>query len=148
MEYTPAPGFPENPVVGFGAENIAVEFAEKIKRLRAERSWSQKDLAEAAGVTKLMISKYETGRCAPNLENVGKLARVLGVTTDYLIYDSVPRNGKVEVRDVDLYERLQAAQDLPDEDRAVLKHVIEGLAARRQMDQFAQDLARTRRHKP
>lgn len=115
-------------------------FPEKLKALRIEKEWSQNDLAQRAGLTKLMISKYETGRSAPNLENLGKIARALGVTSDYLIFEDVPRNGRLEVRDVELYERLQQAQEMDEHDRAVLKDVIEALIARRRAERFAQDL--------
>jgi transcriptional regulator with XRE-family HTH domain len=45
----------------------------------------------------MFISKYETERSMPNMENLGKLARALDVTVDYMVFDNVPRNGRVEL---------------------------------------------------
>ena len=117
-------------------------FAEKLKTLRTEKSWSQSDLAERSGLTTLMISKYETGRASPPMDNLSSLARELGVTVDYLISDNVPRDGRVEVRDVELYEYMQLAQDLGEEDRAALKHMVKALVSHRQANRFAEQITK------
>lgn len=119
-----------------------MDFAEKLKALRAEKAWSQSDLAGKASLTTLMISKYETGRATPPMDNLSSLARALGVTADYLIFDDVPRNGRVEVRDVELHEYMQLAQNLDEEDRAALKHVVKALVSHQQANRFAEELGK------
>lgn len=47
-----------------------------LKVLRAERSWSQGDLAAALGVSRQTVNALETGRYDPSLPLAFKIARV------------------------------------------------------------------------
>jgi putative transcriptional regulator len=49
-----------------------------LKVLRAERSWSQADLAQALGVSRQTVNALETGRYDPSLPLAFKIARVFG----------------------------------------------------------------------
>ena len=65
---------------------LAVELGNRIRQLRAERGWSQRELARRVGVSsKSVISYYELGERFPSYEVLIKLANVFGVTTDYLL---------------------------------------------------------------
>ena len=48
----------------------------RLKILRAERDWSQADLAEQLGVSRQTVNALETGRYAPSLPLAFKIARV------------------------------------------------------------------------
>ena len=48
----------------------------RLKVLRAERNWSQADLAEALGVSRHTVNALETGRYDPSLPLAFKIARV------------------------------------------------------------------------
>ncbi len=48
----------------------------RLKVLRAERNWSQADLAEALGVSRQTVNALETGRYDPSLPLAFKIARV------------------------------------------------------------------------
>ena len=65
---------------------------EKIQALRKSRSWSQEQLAEQIGVTRQALSKWENGTAIPDTNNVIQLAKLFGVTTDYLLLEE--GNGK------------------------------------------------------
>lgn len=47
-------------------------------RLRGARGWKQRELAEAAGVTKAMLSNWERGHTLPRLESLEKVLVALG----------------------------------------------------------------------
>ncbi|MGV8928730.1 MAG: helix-turn-helix transcriptional regulator [Brevundimonas sp.] len=49
-----------------------------LKALRAERSWSQADLAEQLGVSRQTVNALETGRYDPSLPLAFKIAHVFG----------------------------------------------------------------------
>lgn len=53
---------------------------EAIKMFRAARELTQAELASAVGVTDKAVSKWETGRGAPDISLVDPLARALGVS--------------------------------------------------------------------
>jgi len=48
----------------------------RLKVLRAERDWSQADLAQALGVSRQTVNALETGRYDPSLPLAFKIARV------------------------------------------------------------------------
>ncbi len=50
----------------------------RLKVLRAERSWSQADLADQLGVSRQTVNALETGRYDPSLPLAFKIARVFG----------------------------------------------------------------------
>ena len=47
-----------------------------LRQLRAERSWSQADLAEKLGVSRQSVNAIETGRFDPSLPLAFKLSRL------------------------------------------------------------------------
>ena len=62
-----------------------VDFGEKVRALREGRGLSQVQLAELLGVTKGIISAYETSVRMPSYKVLIRIARLFGVSTDYLL---------------------------------------------------------------
>ena len=58
---------------------------DKLRTLRNERNLSQDRLAKKVSVTRASIATYESGNRLPSLYVLVRLARALGVTTDYLL---------------------------------------------------------------
>lgn len=50
----------------------------RLKALRAERSWSQADVAQRVGVSRQTVNALETGRAEPGLSLAFRIARVFG----------------------------------------------------------------------
>lgn len=63
-----------------------MSIGERIKAARKAADLNQSELARAAGVTPTVISCYEAGLYKPRADTVGSLAKVLGVSSDYLTY--------------------------------------------------------------
>lgn len=59
-------------------------FATNLKAARKQRDITQDKLATESHVEQNVISAYENGKYAPNLENAMKLAQALGVSVDSL----------------------------------------------------------------
>jgi putative transcriptional regulator len=53
-----------------------------LKVLRAERNWSQAELAEKLGVSRQTVNAIETGKYDPSLPLAFKLARLFGSTIE------------------------------------------------------------------
>lgn len=58
---------------------------ERIIYLREINEMKQKDLAEAIGVTKATMSKYENNINIPNADILAAIAEALNTSTDYLV---------------------------------------------------------------
>lgn len=54
----------------------------RLKVLRAERNWSQADLADRLGVSRQTINAIETGKYDPSLPLAFKLARLFETTIE------------------------------------------------------------------
>lgn len=63
-------------------------FGTRLKRFRDARGWSQEQVGFELDVSKATISKWESGRAQPRLENLAEIRRLVaqdGLTLDYLI---------------------------------------------------------------
>ena len=102
-------------------------FKDKVKEQRGRLGLSQKQLAEKAGIGFRTIVTYESGKRFPHSAQLYKLAKALGVSTEYLKDDSIEdpqygidrmdyveelrqTNGKKDA--IDLEEMLKANQAL------------------------------------
>ena len=56
----------------------------RVKELRAERGWTQEELAKAVGVSRQSINSIERERYVPSLPLVLTFARVFGLATDQI----------------------------------------------------------------
>lgn len=59
---------------------------ERIRFARAKLGWSQQRLASELLIANTQMSRYETGRSEPRIVMVEKIANVLGVTPQWLLY--------------------------------------------------------------
>ncbi len=62
-----------------------VDFGNRLKDLRSERNITQQALADKLGITKSMISAYETSIRYPSYDVLIKIALLFKVSTDYLL---------------------------------------------------------------
>lgn len=61
------------------------EMGQKIRQLRSQRNISQIALAKQLGVSKSVISSYENEIHYPPYDVLLQMARLFGVSTDYLL---------------------------------------------------------------
>ena len=62
-----------------------VDFSQRLKHLRKAKHFTQGQVADRIGVTASMVSSYETDIRLPSYEVLIKIARLFGVTVDYLL---------------------------------------------------------------
>ena len=94
---------------------------QKITKIRKEKKLSQVDVASHVGVSRDAISKYERDDIIPSVENAKKIAKVLGVSLDYLVSE----DDTLEVVDVDMLNRMREIQRLSDEDKTTVIKIID-----------------------
>ena len=58
----------------------------RLKVLRAERDWSQADLAHALGVSRQTINAIETGKYDPSLPLAMKMGRLFGHAVEAIFF--------------------------------------------------------------
>lgn len=60
-------------------------FGQRLKAVRESRGYHAKDVAEKIDVSQPTYSNYETGKINPSMQTLEKIAKVLNISTDYLI---------------------------------------------------------------
>jgi putative transcriptional regulator len=67
---------------------VVVPVNNRLKVLRAERNWSQADLAEQLQVSRQSVNAIETGKYDPSLPLAFKIARVFGMPIEQVFSES------------------------------------------------------------
>ena len=67
-----------------------MEFAERLKRYRKAKNYTQQELADLLGISNKSVSRWESGNGYPDIVLLGPLARALDVTVDALLCDEPP----------------------------------------------------------
>ncbi len=111
-----------------------MSIAKKIKGLRKEKKWTQDALSKAISVHSKHISRYENEKATPGPDTLKKIADAFGVSTDYLVYDNVPRNGKIKIDDPELLEDFEKISQLKEEDINTIKNLIKAMIIKNEME--------------
>lgn len=77
-----------------------MDFGDKLKQYRLNEGLSQEQLAEKIGVSRQAITKWETKRGLPDVENMIILAEIFKITLDELVLEEV----KKQEKETDLFE--------------------------------------------
>jgi len=110
--------------------------ADRVKKLRSERGWSQGELGERIGADPAQISRYENGHIAPSADAIIRLAEALEVSCDYLLVDDAPRRPFRSPED-GLGDRLANLAELGDHDRELVLSFIDALVTKTRLKALA-----------
>ena len=91
-----------------------------IAQLRQDRGWSQSQLSDRAGISHVMVGKYERGDAIPSLEVAKKIADAFNVSLDYLVGE-----GQNASFDKKTLQRISDLQLLDDHKRQTLFDLID-----------------------
>ena len=60
-------------------------FRERLKETRLSCKWTQRQIADALGISQPSYIRYENGTSEPTLENLVKIADLFDVSVDFLL---------------------------------------------------------------
>jgi transcriptional regulator with XRE-family HTH domain len=101
----------------------------RIRALRAERGLTQDQFAHQIGVSRSAIAQWETGRTGQVTGNLSRIAEVLEVNVEYLMYGDDKR-APAEARQGDELAMLRLYRECDPEDRQMLLRTARRLARR------------------
>ncbi len=107
-------------------------FPERLVAVRNQRKLTQQALAEHAGVHVSQIRRYEAGESTPTLDVLRKLAIALSVSADTLVFDDNERGP-----DDDLRLQFEATTRLSDDEKHVVKTLIESILLKHEATRWA-----------
>lgn len=70
-----------------------MHIGQNIKFLRKKQGLNQTQLGEALGITKGAVSGYENGSSIPGVETLIKIAQLLEISVDDLIFRNIEKQG-------------------------------------------------------
>lgn len=112
-------------------ETLRKAFGARLKVLRKQRNWAQKELAALVGIRFQQLNKYESGLNIPPAEMLVKLADALGVTVDYLLTGNPVED--TPLASSRLFRRFQVLEALTPEDQETVIKVIDAMIAKERM---------------
>lgn len=78
-----------------------VAIGKRIRKIRMEKKWSQKDLMERLDISKAHMSHIETGSTKLSLPMLVDIANALQTTTDQLLSDNVYSSAPVFKKEIE-----------------------------------------------
>jgi transcriptional regulator with XRE-family HTH domain len=86
-----------------------VGLGDRIRQLRLDRGWSQRDFAAYANLSFSQLSKYESGIHMPPLRTLIRIARLFGLPLDAVLPDSELPPDSLDARLLQRLRRLSHA---------------------------------------
>jgi len=113
------------------------DLGKRILELRKKKDLSQTELANRVGVSYAQIGRYETKGTQPPAEVIKKIAGVLGTSVDYLVSGDSDEKARSTLNDAELLQQFKAVQQMDDDDKRVIKTMIDAFITKRKVQQLA-----------
>ena len=111
---------------------LAMDFAHRLAALRRDRGLTQQALADRVGIHVSQVRRYEAGGSQPTLDVLRKLAVTLSVSSDALVFDEAERGPSEDLR-----LQFEAIASLDDDEKQVVRSVIEGILLKHEARRWA-----------
>ncbi len=106
-------------------QEVRKAFGERLKHLRNQKGWTQKELAFKVDIGFSQFNKYEMGLHIPSLEKLIQLAELLDSTLDYLLTGD--SNDQVNLHDTRLAKRFKELERFQAEDKEAIIRILDGM---------------------
>ncbi len=112
-------------------------FAQRLRDLRRQKGLSQSELGKLADLHYTHIGRFERGTSRPGGDTLKRLADALDVTGDYLLEGATDEAAKARFEDRELLRQFQEVEQLPDEDKEVIKKLLDAFLTKKQLQALA-----------
>ena len=116
------------------------EFGNRVKQLRRQRQWTQKELAEKLNLLSSQVNKYESGLNIPSIDKLIQLAQIFGISLDYLLTGN--NNPSSSLNNSNLLERFHALENSNPEDLDTVIKLIDAIITKQRMEAALKPLQR------
>jgi transcriptional regulator with XRE-family HTH domain len=119
-------------------EDIRKAFGARLKELRKQKGWTQKELANQLDIRFSQLNKYECGMHIPPIERLIQLSDILGVTLDYLVMGN--RFEQQPLHNARLIERLKELEKFDNDDQETIIKMIDAMIVKRRVEGAVQPI--------
>ena len=117
----------------------ARELGVKITKARKMRRLTQRELAEKLNVHPSMVTRWERGQIHPRDNTLDNIAVALDLTVDALMAQKAVQASEMDLSsDRELQRCIELLSKMSEEDRKAVKHMIQALAFRHQVQSLGQ----------
>ena len=95
------------------------------------------ELGQLAGLHYTHIGRFERGASRPSGDTLMRLAEALGVTSDYLLEGATDAAAKAKFEDRELLKQFQEVEQLPEEDKNVVKKLLDAFLTKKHLQALA-----------
>jgi len=113
--------------------DISEGFAERLRALRKQKNLSQTELGKLADLHYTHIGRFERGASRPGSDTLKRLADALDVSSDYLLEGATDEAAKARFEDRELLRQFQEIEHLPDEDKIVIKTLLDAFLTKKHL---------------
>lgn len=116
-------------------EGYRMSFPVKLVAFRKQKEMTQEKLAKQIGVGIAQMRRYEKGASSPTLEVIKNMAKVLGVSSDELIFDEREGVASTKILDPKLLEQFESLAKLSPRDQEAVKIVLESMIIKNRLEE-------------
>lgn len=110
-----------------------MSFAENVRAELEYQDIQVKELAQKTGISKNTLDKYLSGRKSePGVENAVKIAKVLGVSVEYLVCNSENQKTKPLIYDKEKQILIREYNNLNNFNKQTVQDLLKSLSSRQE----------------
>lgn len=113
-------------------QDVRKAFGLRIKKLRKQKRWTQKELAAMVDIGFSQFNKYECGLHIPPAEKLIELARLLDTSVDYLLTGDELEGGSLYNKR--LLERFRELEQFDAEDQEAVIKLIDAMIIKNKVE--------------
>jgi len=110
----------------------------RIKQLRKDKGWTQKELANRIGASYAQLNKYEAGQNTPPLDRLILLAEALDTSVDHLLTGDP--GGNIPIYNTRLIQRMQVIEGFAPEEKETVIELLDAMIAKHNIQNTAKTM--------
>lgn len=114
-----------------------IDLGSRIQQLRKEAGLTQGQLAKQVDVSMTQLVRYETKGVQPPADVLKKLSDVFGTSIDFIVNGDTAEKAKASLKDNDLLTQFREVEKLTDEDKGVVKKLIDAFVTKKHIQKLA-----------
>ncbi|MDY6971674.1 MAG: helix-turn-helix transcriptional regulator [Thermodesulfobacteriota bacterium] len=119
-------------------DEIRRAFGIRLKTLRKQRKWTQKELAAELDIGFSQFNKYECGLHIPPMEKLIQLSELFDTSLDYLLTGS--RSEERPLHNMRLLERFRALESFSTYDKEAVIVIIDAMIVKNRVERALRPL--------
>jgi transcriptional regulator with XRE-family HTH domain len=112
-----------------------VTLGKRIRKLRKEKGWTQRQLEEKAGIENRNLTRYESDKVRPRLSSLKMLAQALEVSVDELTAEEHEK-AEQQFQDKELLNQFLAVEKMDGRDRDAIKCLLQAMIVKNRLKEL------------